>query len=240
VQLGNEGKGDCKLAGKILSVEYHEMNSLRLVLIFVAGCCLLHPEPLAAQASAAGAPPFEMDKAYSADLTIITKDGITLQSKTYVDGDKMRGQVSMNGMDMSTIVRKDKQKIYTVMDAQKMAMAMDYDPAKFMKGKTAAAFGPIGTFELIGPDTVDGATATKYKVTSDKTKDVYFFWLDMARKIPVQMAAADNSFTVKWKNYKPGPQNAALFEVPAGYQVMAMPNMPGMPGAGGAPGGDGQ
>ena len=215
------------------------MNSLRLVLALVIGCCLLRPEPLAAQtavAQTAAAPPFEMDRQYSADLTIITKDGLTIQSKTYVDGDKMRGEMSMNGMEMATIVRKDKLKIYQVMDAQKMAMEMDYDPAKFMKGRTAAAFGPIGKFELVGPDTIDGVSYTKYKVASDVTKETFYFWLDMTHKVPVQMAAADNSFTVKWKNYKAGPQDAALFEVPAGYQIMAMPDMPGMSGS---PGGDG-
>ena len=71
---------------------------------------------------------------------------------------------------------------------------------------------------------------TKYKVTSDKTKQVFFFWLDVARKIPVQMAAADGSLVVKWKNFVAGPQDPSLFEVPAGYQVTAMPDMPGMPG----------
>jgi len=224
----------------ILLVENGAMNSLRLIVALVIGCgCWLHPEPLAAQAAVAGVPPFEMDKQYSADLTITTKDGMNIQSKTSVDGDKMRGQMSLNGMDMSTIVRKDKLKIYQVMDAQKIAMEMDYDPAKFMKGKTAAAFGPLGQFELIGPETVDGVPTTKYKVTSDTTKDVFFFWLDTTHKVPVEMASADSSFTVKWKNYKAGPQDASLFEVPSGYQIMPMPDMRGLLGGAGGSGGEG-
>jgi hypothetical protein len=112
------------------------------------------------------------------------------------------------------------------MNAQKMVMEMPYDPDKF-QGRTAASFGPEGTFELVGPDTIDGVSCTKYKVTSDKTKQVFYFWLDVARKVPVQMAAADGSLTVKWKNFTVGPPDASLFEVPEGYQVMAMPGMPG-------------
>ncbi len=204
------------------------MNFLRFALVVVAGLGLMHLQPARAQVIAA---PFEMNKEYSADLSIVTKDGQTIESKTYVSGDKMRGSVSMGGMQMETIVRKDKQKIYQVMDAQKMVMEMDYDPAKFMQGRTAAAFGPMGKFELVGPDTVDGVVCTKYKVTSDKGES-YFFWLDVAHKAPVEMAAVNGSFTVKWKNYKVGPQDPALFEVPADYQVMAMPNMPGMSGGG--------
>jgi len=177
-----------------------------------------------------------MDKQYSADMTITTKKGMTIQAKTHLDGDKMRSDMAMSGMDMATIVRKDKQKIYQLMVSQKMAMEMDYDPAKFMQGRTAAAFGPEGKFELVGPETVDGVACTKYKVTSDKTKQVFDFWLDLANKVPVQMAAEDGSFTVKWKNYKVGPQDPALFEVPAGYQVMPMPNMSGMQGGEGGGG----
>jgi hypothetical protein len=41
------------------------------------------------------------------------------------------------------------------------------------------------------------------------------------------MATADGSLTVKWTNFTAGPQDASLFEVPAGYQVMSMPGMPG-------------
>ncbi len=83
MEFGNEGikaRAILTLAGKILPAEDGGMNSLRLVLALVAGCCLLRPEPLAAQAAATTAPaPFEMDKQYSADLTIVTKDGMTIQ-----------------------------------------------------------------------------------------------------------------------------------------------------------------
>ena len=228
---------NCALAGTMLPVEYRDMNFLRVALTLMTVGCFLHPGLVEAQGTSA-TPPFVMDKAYTADLTITTKDGKVIQTATAVDGDKMRGAISLGGMQMTTIVRKDEKKMFAVMDAQKMVMAMDYDPAKFMKGRTAAAFGPTGKFDLLGPDTVDGVACTKYKVTSDdKTQDVYFFWIDTASKIPVEMAAENGAFTVKWKNYKAGPQDPAQFEPPADYQVMAMPNIPGMGGAMGG-GGD--
>jgi outer membrane lipoprotein-sorting protein len=217
------------LVGVILLVEYPGMNPSRFVFAIVAGCCLLCPASLPAEE---GTPPFAMEKQYSAEMTITTKAGMTLQLKSYVDGDKMRSEMTMNGMDMATIVRKDKQKIYQVMVSQKMVMELPYDPDKF-KGSTAASFGPEGKFELVGPDIVDGVACMKYKVTSDKNKQIFYFWLDAARKAPVEMAAEDGSFTAKWKNFKTGPQDASLFELPAGYQVMAMPAMPGGAGGGG-------
>jgi hypothetical protein len=217
------------LVGVILLVEDAGMNRSRFVLAIVAGCWLLRPASLPAEE---GSPPFEMEKQYSTEMTLTTKDGMSIQLKSYVDGDKMRSETTMNGMDMATIVRKDQQKIYQIMVSQKMVMELPYDPAKF-KGSTAASFGPEGKFELVGPDVVDGVVCAKYKVTSDKNPEVLYFWLDPVRKAPVEMAAADGSFTAKWKNFKPGPQDPALFELPAGYQVMPMPAMPGGAGGGG-------
>ena len=211
------------------------MNFSRLLFAIVAGCCLPGLSPLFA---ADDLPPFTMEKHYSADVIISTQERGDITSKTYVDGDKMRSDVSTQGMNMSLIVRKDKQKVYQLMVAQKMAMEMPYDPAKY-KGNATASMGPEGKFELIGPDTVNGVACTKYKVTPDKSKEVYFFWLDTAQKVPVQMTDAGGTFKVQWKNFKAGPQEAALFEVPSDYTVMPMPNLPGAPSQGG-PGDDGK
>jgi len=222
---------DCGLAGGILRVEDGGMNSIRLVLAIVAGCGLLRPAPLPADVPA---PTFQMEKHYSADLEVVLKQGMVIESKTYIDGDKMRSNAHMNGMDMAIIVRKDTKKIYQVMEAQKMVLESEYNPDRF-PGASAASFGPEGTFDLIGPATVDGVACMKYKVTSDKTKQVFYFWLDAALKVPVEMAATDGSLVVKWKNFTAGPQDPALFEPPSGYQVIDAPAMPnGMPGS--APG----
>jgi len=198
----------------------------------MAGCGLLRAQsPVSGDVSS----PFSPAPQFSADIVVTTDKGQNITQKMYSDGGKMRSEMSMNGMQMVTIVRPDLQKLYQVMVAQKMVMVMPYDPSKFKK-QMAAAAGPEGKFDLIGPDTVEGVACTKYKVTSGDNK-VFFLWIDAASKAPVRMTAEDSSVTILWKNYKVGPQDAALFEPPAGYQVMAMPSMPGTPGA---PGGGGQ
>jgi hypothetical protein len=73
----------------------------------------------------------------------------------------------------------------------------------------------------------EGAACMKYKVTSNASNKVSFMWVDAATKAPVKMVAEDGSFTMLWKNYKAGPQDPALFEVPAGYKVMSMQSTPG-------------
>lgn len=177
-----------------------------------------------------------MDKQYSADITVTMKNGMTMQGKLYMDGANIRNETTMNGMAIVTIIRKDDQKIYMVMAAQKTVMETAYDPDKF-KGNMDTSFGQDGKFELIGPDTVDGVATTKYKVTSDKTKQVAFFWLDLAKKVPVKMTSEDGSLTVLYKNYTAAPQDPALFVPPSDYQVVPMPDIPGIPGGGGGGGG---
>jgi hypothetical protein len=69
-----------------------------------------------------------------------------------------------------------------------------------------------------------------------KDNKVFFWWVGLATKAPVRLAADDGSFTLDWKNYKAGPQDPALFEPPKDYQTVEAPNIPGLPG-GGIPGG---
>ena len=198
------------------------MNLSRLLLLLAVGC-LLHLLPATAQTVS---PPFAMDKQYSADVMIMMKDGTTLRGMTYIDGDKMRSEMTTSGVDSTTIIRKDEKKMYILVPSSKMAMEMPYDPDKVQK-QPGANFGPEGKFELIGPDKSDSIACNKYKVTSEKNGQVFFFWLDEAKKVPVRMEADDKSIVVKWRYYKVGPQEPSLFLVPTGYQTMQMPSMPG-------------
>lgn len=220
---------NCALAGLFSGDQNSGMSPLRLLAAFVLTACLLPPAALRAD----DAPPFTMAKQYSADMTITSNQGFNMTSHTAMDGDKVRSDMQMsNGMAVSTIIRKDQKKLYHILVAQKMVMVADFDPTK-MDNASAVVNGPKGKFELVGPDSVDGVAATKYKVTSDGK--VSYFWIDTTTKNPLQMAAEDGSYTVRWKNYKPGPQDASLFEPPAGYQVMNVPSGMGAPGGGAPP-----
>ena len=215
----------------VLSREYSRMNKYRLLLAVIIGCCVSGVSSLRAD----DVPPFTFAKSYSADM-VMTASGNTVNSKIYTDSGKVRTEMNTSGMQMVSIIRPDQQKMYSVMVAQKMVMEMPYDPAKY-KQQAATTTGPQGKFELAGPDTVEGVACTKYKVTTTDGK-ISFMWIDAAKKFPVKMAAEDNSYSVVWKNYKEGAQDAALFEPPSDYQKMTMPSMPA-PATAPAPGGSG-
>jgi hypothetical protein len=210
------------------------MNFFRLTLLIVAGCCLLRSPSLFADDITS---PFGPNKQFSADMVINPDKPNSMTQKIFSDSGKIRTEINASGMQMVSIVRPDLKKIYSVMVAQKMVMEMPFDPDKVKQMSPAAMMD--GKTDLVGPDTVDGEACTKYKITTKDNK-IYYYWIDATTKVPVKMAADDDSVTIVWKNYQAGPQAAALFEVPADYQVIPMPSMPPttVPGGPGSTGGD--
>ncbi len=146
-------------------------------------------------------------KAYSVEMEM-TAAGNKTATKMFVDGDKQRMDMNAGGMEMSTIVRKDKKLTYSLMHAQKMVMEnpLQEPPA------TPAASGPAPVWEKVGSATVNGVACTEYKVKAGADVTTWFLGGD---NLPVRMVAAGN--TTDWKNFKAGAPAAALFEVPAGY-----------------------
>ena len=199
------------------------MNLTRLLPALIAGCCLWLPLSLRADLP----PAFAWTKQYSADVIVTTSKGETITSHMATDNGKMRNETEVHGMNATVIMRPDQNKTYMVMDAQKMVMTLPYNPGKMKRYNPLASPEDI-KIELVGPDTVDGTAGTKYKMTNKDGK-VFFMWLDAAKQVPIKMVAEDGSVTIVWKNVVMGPQNPSLFEVPAGYAVIAMPQAGGMP-----------
>ena len=210
------------------------MTLAHRTLCFLA-CCftLILPglAPLPAQAPSGA--PFHLAEAFSAVQTLTTKEGANLTYKIYMDGGKIRNEMAgPGGLGMVTVILPDEQKVYSFMPQQKMAMALPYDPAK-MKERLAKYSAASADFQPAGSDTVNGVACNKYVGT---TKDkAITLWVNAAGNVPVKMAADDGSFSILWKDYKPGPQDPSLFAVPSDYHVMTMPAMPSVP-AGPPPG----
>jgi hypothetical protein len=175
------------------------------------------------------APAYVYPKQFSADEVLTTKDGGTMTLKTYMDNGKIRNEVNANGTQMVSIIRPDQQKMYQAMVAQKMMMVVPLDSAK-LKQILPPGSGGDEKVVTVGPDTVEGVAAIKYKMTPRDGK-VVFLWVDAARQVPLKLATEDGTVTILWKNFQVGPQDAALFEPPSGYQVMNMPTAP-PPGSG--------
>jgi len=156
--------------------------------------------------AANNSPMADWPKAYSVEMET-TAGGQKSSTKMFVDGDKMRTDMDAGGMQMSSIIRKDKKMSYSLMHAQKMVME---NPLQDAPAATQAA--PEPTWEKVGSATINGQACTEYKMKMGADVTTFFINGD---KLPVRMTNAN--MTMDYKNFKAGAPDAALFEVPAGY-----------------------
>ena len=175
------------------------MKSLTLLLCLGLSAVAAH--------AANNSPMADWPKAYSVEMET-TAGGMTTKSKLFVDGDKMRTDMDAGGMQMSTIVRKDKKVSYSLMHAQKMVME---NPLQDAPAAPAQAVEEP-KWEKIGSATVNGVACTEYKVVTSGQEMHYFLNSD---KFLVRLSSKD--MTMDYKNFKAGAPDAALFEIPAGY-----------------------
>ncbi|MEJ1960577.1 MAG: DUF4412 domain-containing protein [Gammaproteobacteria bacterium] len=173
---------------------------------------------------------------YSADRIMETEAG-TFEGKVYSAKDKERSETSLRGMTSVMILRRDKQLGWMLMPAQKMYQQMDLAKAQAQSGGQ-----PQEQVEIteVGSDTVEGQSATKYKLIMKDGSAGGFMWFTkdgiMVKMDTVVKNGRDKSrMTLTLRNVKIGSQDASLFELPSGYNAMpSFGGMSGLSGLGGA------
>ncbi|WP_331345328.1 DUF4412 domain-containing protein [Cellvibrio sp. UBA7661] len=166
------------------------------------------------------------DTEYSGVRQVVMAEGSFTQTVHHSHG-KERNEMQMEGMSMISIIRPDKNIAWQLMPMQKMYMEVDMKSANKMSGNAPDDV----TIEKVGSETLDGMNTTKYKILMKDKSAGGFIWLS-PENIPVKMdflskeGKNKNRVTMTLKNLKVEPQEAALFELPPGYQPMpSMGNM---------------
>jgi hypothetical protein len=166
---------------------------------------------------------------YSADRVIESEAG-TMQGKVYATKDKERTETTMQGMTSVMIIRRDKKLGYMLMPMQKMYRQMDFGQAQQQSGSQPADDVDISE---VGSETIEGQATTKYKLVLKDGSAGGFMWITrdgIVMKMDTLMKSGRKKtrMTITLQNLKIGPQDPALFEVPAGYA--AMPSFGGIGG----------
>ncbi|MDI6755354.1 MAG: hypothetical protein QME78_13285 [Thermodesulfobacteriota bacterium] len=169
---------------------------------------------------------------FSADM-INKAQGQTLQSKIYMKKNKIR--LETKGEEAYSIVRTDKNVAWMVFPKDKAYMEMipqgPQVQGEKLKGEVSRKY--------LGSETIDGRPTKKYEVILKDAdiSDKAYQWMATDLNYPIKISAVDGSWSTEYKNIKVGAQPDSLFELPAGYEKMAMPGMPGIaPGSGNVPG----
>ena len=160
-------------------------------------------------------------KQFSADQ-VMTLSGKIMNSRLYVDGTNLRTEMLVEGAgSMVSIVNGEKKVLWMLMPGNmymEKSVTVDDDPAR-------QAWAAEDNRELVGTEKINGLDCDKYRLKG--TQQEMFLYTAQKTGFPVLMVTGDQSIKIEWKNVKPGPQPATLFQLPAGYRKLALPTLPG-------------
>ncbi len=169
---------------------------------------------LASQNASAATKPINQ---FSADQEITSK-GRTISVKIHLDGRNARTEATMPGMPepMVSIINGDRNVMWIMMPGN---VYME-KPITEEESLTRGGLTDPDMLEHVGHESVNGVECDKYRIKGPKA---LFFYANEANGFPVRIAGTDGDFQINWKNVKPGPQPATLFQPPAGATKMTMP-----------------
>lgn len=175
---------------------------------------------------------------YSADSVIETAEA-AITGKVYASRNKERREYAQSGQNMIMIMRADKSVAWMLVPDEKVYM--EFNTKTESRGDDLRGWKIEQT--VIGPETIDGHKTTKSKIvmTGPKGEKLAGFWWLTKDDIIVKMDAIavdkgrKDRFKIENKNIKIGKLDPKLFEIPAGYQKMAMPDIGALMGGGGRP-----
>jgi hypothetical protein len=215
------------------------MNGIRL--LFSAGIGIVAVTTALAASPVAPRPQPQVE--YSADSYMETEQ-LTMKSKVYHSAGKERKEQEMGGEKQVTIMRMDKQLLWTVMPSQQMYMEMSLQGKQRPPGPSDDTSNYTYERTEVGPDVVAGHQTTKYKVIATNPKGEKmggFLWVTREGiQIKMDLVALVEGSKTRMKtgltNLKIGKQDPSLFEVPANYTKMMMPGFGGRGGPGASSG----
>jgi len=191
----------------------------KMALAFIGLLCL---GPLGGQALAAE---------FSADM-VQTRGSETNQGKFYLKGDKHRMEMKEAGQSTIIIVDVAGKKSYMLNPETKTYM--DLSAMGMGGGQTQTPseeeLKKLGEWKNAGTETVNGYECEKkIFVYKDKSMGEMTHWISKKLSYPIKMFYQARGMTMitEYKNIKEGKVDDKLFQIPPGYQKMAMPGMGG-------------
>jgi outer membrane lipoprotein-sorting protein len=160
---------------------------------------------------------------FSADFTITDEKGKATTGKMFMKDSKIRQEMVAEGQAVTTILRIDLQKAWTIMEGNQY-MEMDL--------QTGDPTQPAGaeedwTMKVIGHETVSGYDCEIREYTyKDKKQGIMVQWFATAINMPVKIVTKKSNgkvtSTTLYSNIKLVKQPDSLFELPEGAEPFGL------------------
>jgi len=162
---------------------------------------------------------------FSAQMYIRTASGEEETHDLFASQGKFRLENISKGEKIVAIIRPDLKKAWSLNTAQKMYLEGSLDQLE-MTGSVLEEFPGQISKEKLGAETINGLRCTKYRIAYKEPLS------GQVRRVTAWFAEelgfytrteGEDGFVSELRNVRPGPQPAELFEIPAGYQKLALP-----------------
>ena len=157
--------------------------------------------------------------------TMVTKaGGVEIPGKIYVKENKVRNEVQAGGQTSIHILRPDKKVVWIIMPQQKAYLEMPITQEAQQK-MLPLTEDQKAKMKKVGTETINGYACDKYETTmSHQGKPMQVFtWVATDLGVPIKIVSEDGSFSMEYKDIKPGQVADSLFDVPQDYKKMQLP-----------------
>jgi hypothetical protein len=178
------------------------------VMLLAFSCALAHAQ--------------EPPESYTAEQTVNVGGKVSV-SILHVTRDAVRLEDKHSGV--ITIVRSDRKVIWALLPAQRTYLELPWDS---FAPQLAQSKPTAGAREALGSDQIAGYNSAKARVhmVINGADHVTFEWTaPELGGLVIKRADPAGKWSVTYSSVSPGPQSAALFDLPAGYDRMSMPAM---------------
>ncbi len=148
----------------------------------------------------------------------------------YVKGNKMRYEQSAIGMSSIILMDADKKEAYGLIPGQNTAIRIDFSQAVDQTELPSAGLSGIpNDARSIATETLDGKQAAVFQIDSPQGPIKYWVWVDRGLLLKAEATTPQGTITLEYTDYRFGPLDDNLFQLPAGTKIVDMPG--GLPGA---------
>jgi hypothetical protein len=157
------------------------------------------------------------------DLSITTS-GQTTTVTIYQKKNKMREEITVEGIAVAVLIDADAQTMYTYMPAQNMAVKMTYDSSAIIPGIWETS-NPIMNYNptIVGTESIDGKSCTVITWNIPGTGSMKeWVWTDKGFPLKMEMTTSAGTNTIEYRNVDFSDIPDSTFELPAGVTITQM------------------
>lgn len=153
---------------------------------------------------------------------LMTSPGMpAITTTVWVKKNKMRTEMTQQGMNIVMLLDMDAKTMYSYMPAQNLAMKIPFDPGQAPEAATDEAQSILNyNPNVVGTESIDGKACLVVEYISGGISMKTWIWEDKGLPLRIEMITGADKTVIEYKNYDFSDIPDSMFELPSGVQVM--------------------